>query len=169
MIRAKFFHEVGGFDEDFFAHMEEIDLCWRLKRLNHKILVVPQSVVYHVGGGTLPYSSPRKTYLNFRNSLFMITKNHGGMLLPKILLRGILDGVAAASFLFKGEFNQFAAVFRAHASYYGKIRTFLKKRKSLKKTSTTFNPTGHFTGNLLWNFYAKGVKKFSGLNQRLFK
>lgn len=169
MIRAKFFHEVGGFDEDFFAHMEEIDLCWRLKRLNHKILVVPQSVVYHVGGGTLPYSSPRKTYLNFRNSLFMITKNHGGILLPKILWRGIIDGVAAASFLFKGEFNQFAAVFRAHASYYGKIRTFLKKRKSLKKTSTTFNPTGHFTGNILWNFYAKGVKKFSGLNQRLFK
>ncbi|MFT5860352.1 MAG: GT2 family glycosyltransferase [Flavobacteriaceae bacterium] len=169
MIRSKLFHAVGGFDEDFFAHMEEIDLCWRLKRLNHKIFITPEAVVYHVGGGTLPYSSPRKTYLNFRNSLFMITKNHKGVLMPKLMWRGVLDGLAAASFLLKGEFNQFSAVFNSHMAFYGKLRTFLRKRKALKKLDTTFNATGHFTGNILWNYYAKGAKKFSSLNQRLFK
>lgn len=169
LIRSELFHASGGFDEDFFAHMEEIDLCWRLKRANHKIYVVPESVVYHVGGGTLPYSSPKKTYLNFRNSLFMITKNHEGILFFKLMWRGILDAIAAATFLLKGEFKQFGAVFKSHMSYYAKIRTFLRKRKALKKWHTEFNPAGHFNGNILWNYYAKGVKEFSKLNKRLFK
>jgi GT2 family glycosyltransferase len=167
-IRAELFHKAGGFDEDFFAHMEEIDLCWRLKRLNYRFLVEPASVVYHVGGGTLPYNSPRKTYLNFRNSLFMLTKNHQGLLFPKLFWRMAIDGVAALSFLAKGEFNHFGAVFKAHMSFYGKLRTFLKKRKALKKSSTTFNSVGLFRGNLLWNYYAKGVKKYSDLNKELF-
>ncbi len=169
LIRSKLFHVSGGFDEDFFAHMEEIDLCWRLKRANYKIFVVPKSTVYHVGGGTLPYSSPRKTYLNFRNSLFMITKNHEGILFPKMVWRGILDGMAAATFLLKGEFKQFGAVFNSHIAYYGKMRTFLRKRKALKKWQTEFNSTGHFKGNILWNYYGKGVKEFSKLNMRLFR
>lgn len=166
-IRSKCFHEAGGFDEDFFAHMEEIDLCWRLKRNNYRFLVAPKSVVYHVGGGTLPYNSPRKTFLNFRNSLFMLTKNHQGLLFPKLFWRMMIDGLAALSFLAKGEFKQFGAVFNAHMAFYGKLNTFLKKRKALKSTSTTFNSTGMFRGNLLWNYYVKGVKKYSDLNQRL--
>lgn len=166
-IRSELFHKVGGFDEDFFAHMEEIDLCWRLKRLNHRFLIEPKSVVYHVGGGTLPYNSPRKTFLNFRNSLFMLTKNHEGVLFPKLMWRMLIDGVAAMSFLAKGEFRHFGAVFKAHVSFYGKLRTFLKKRKELKSTSTTFNSVGMFRGNILWNYYAKGVKKYSDLNKRL--
>lgn len=169
LIRSNCYHDAGGFDEDFFAHMEEIDLCWRLKRQNHKIFVVPESVVYHVGGGTLPYSSPRKTFYNFRNSLFMITKNHKGILFPKILWRLCIDGLAAMMFLLKGEFKQFGAVFKAHMAYYGKLRTFLQKRKELKKTATKFNPVGHFKGNILWNYYAKGVRTFGRLNKRLFK
>lgn len=168
MIRSKCFHEVGGFDEDFFAHMEEIDLCWRLKRKNYRFIIEPKSVVYHVGGGTLPYNSPRKTFLNFRNSLFMLTKNHQGLLFPKLFWRMAIDGVAAVSFLAKGEFKQFGAVFKSHMAFYGKLRTFLKKRRDLKKTSTTFNRTGLFRGNLLWNYYVKGVKKYSDLNKRLF-
>lgn len=169
LIRSKLFHAAGGFDEDFFAHMEEIDLCWRLKRANHKIFAVPQSVVYHIGGGTLPYSSPRKTYLNFRNSLFMITKNHQGILLFRLMWRGVIDGIAAMSFLFKGEFSQFGAVFKSHMAYYGKIGKFLRKRKELKKWQTEFNDAGHFKGNILWNYYAKGASVFSKLNKRLFK
>lgn len=168
MIRSKCFHEVGGFDEDFFAHMEEIDLCWRLKRKNYRFIIEPKSVVYHVGGGTLPYNSPRKTFLNFRNSLFMLTKNHQGLLFPKLFWRMAIDGVAAVSFLAKGELKQFGAVFKSHMAFYGKLRTFLKKRRDLKKTSTTFNRTGLFRGNLLWNYYVKGVKKYSDLNKRLF-
>lgn len=166
-IRSELFHKVGGFDEDFFAHMEEIDLCWRLKRMNYRFLIEPKSVVYHVGGGTLPYNSPRKAYLNFRNSLFMLTKNHQGILLPKVVWRMMIDGVAAISFLAKGEFRHFGAVFHAHFSFYSKLGTFLKKRKVVKKTSTTFNSVGMFRGNILWNYYVKGVKRYSDLNKRL--
>ena len=168
-IRADLFHKAGGFDEDFFAHMEEIDLCWRLKRMNYRFMVEPKSVVYHVGGGTLPYNSPRKTFLNFRNSLFMLTKNHQGLLFPKLFWRMVIDGVAALSFLAKGEVKHFAAVFKSHMSFYGKLGAFLKKRKELKKTSTTFNRVGMFRGNLLWNYYVKGVKHYSDLNKRLFE
>lgn len=166
-IRAELFHKVGGFDEDFFAHMEEIDLCWRLKRMNYRFLIEPKSVVYHVGGGTLPYNSPRKAYLNFRNSLFMLTKNHQGILVPKLFWRMMIDGVAAISFLAKGEFRHFGAVFKAHISFYAQLRTFLKKRKAVKAMSTSFNSTGMFRGNILWNYYVKGVKKYSDLNKRL--
>lgn len=169
LIRSKLFHQAGGFDEDFFAHMEEIDLCWRLKKQNYRFIACPKSVVYHVGGGTLPYSSPRKTYLNFRNSLFMITKNHAGLLFPKLFWRMSIDGVAAVMFLVKGELNQFGAVFKAHMAFYGKLGRFLKKRKAVKGQSTTFNPTGMFGGNLLWNRYIKGVRQYKRLNQRLFK
>ncbi len=169
LIRAKCFHEVGGFDEDFFAHMEEIDLCWRLKRLNYRFIVEPKSVVYHVGGGTLPYNSSQKTFLNFRNSLFLLTKNHEGILLPKLGWRMLIDGLAATSFLAKGEFKHFGAVFRAHMAFYVKLRTFLKKRKALKLSSTQFNSTGIFRGNILWNYYVKGVKRYSDLNKRLME
>lgn len=169
MIRAELFHKVNGFDDDFFAHMEEIDLCWRLKKQNYKFFVVPASTVYHVGGGTLSYSSPRKTYLNFRNNLMMITKNHEGLILPKLLVRMSLDGIAGAKFLLKGQFANFWAVIKSHMYLYGHFGTLLKKRKLIKQSSTKFNKIGLFGGNLVWNYYVKGVKSFSSLNQRLFK
>lgn len=169
MIRAELFHKVGGFDEDFFAHMEEIDLCWRLKKQNYKFFVVPASTVYHVGGGTLAYTSPRKSYLNFRNNLMMLVKNHQGIFLPKLLWRMVLDGIAAGTFLLKGQFSNFWAVVKAHMYLYGHLRTVLRKRKAIKKTSTTFNKTGLFGGNIVWNYFVKGVKNFSSLNQRLIK
>ncbi|MDC3253066.1 glycosyltransferase family 2 protein [Crocinitomicaceae bacterium] len=169
MIRSELYHKVGGFDEDFYAHMEEIDLCWRLKRHNYSFFVVPESIVYHVGGGTLPYSSPRKSYLNFRNSLMMIIKNHEGFVLPKLVLRMSIDGIAALRFLFRGELINFWAVFKAHMYQYAKMKTLLKKRKAIQAEATTFNKTGLFGGNIVWNYYVKGVKRFSQLNQRLFK
>jgi len=169
LIRSKVYHLLNGFDESFFAHMEEIDLCWRAKKIGYQFWVVPSSVVYHVGGGTLPYSSPRKTYLNFRNSLFMIVKNHHGLLFPKLFYRLSLDGVASVRFLLKGEFKQLMAVFNAHMAMYGQLNTLLKKRKAIKRTRTNPNNAGLYGGSILWARYFKGIHHFSELNQRLFK
>jgi len=169
MIRADVFHEHGGFDEDFFAHMEEIDLCWRIKKCGGKFMVVPDSIVYHVGGGTLPYTSPRKVYLNFRNNLMMLIKNHEGLLFPKLMYRMILDGIAAFRFLVSGEFKNFASVFKAHLYQYANLRTLLRKRKEIREKSTEFNPRGMYNGSIIWSFFVKGAKRFSDLNQRLFK
>jgi GT2 family glycosyltransferase len=169
MIRSDVFHKAGGFDEDFFAHMEEIDLCWRIKKLNFKIMACPSSTVYHVGGGTLPYNSPKKSYLNFRNSLTMITKNHQGILLPKLTYRLILDGIAAVKFLSKGEFKHVGAVFKAHMHYYGNMKSTLKKRKIIKAQITTFNSIGLYTGSILTAYFWKKINCYSKLNQRFFK
>ena len=169
MIRAEDFHNAGGFDADFFAHMEEIDLCWRLKNQNKKFMVVPSSIVYHVGGGTLPYNSPRKVYLNFRNSLIMITKNHHGMIGPKILYRLCIDGAAAMKFLLTGEFKNFVAVFKAHMWHHGHLRSMIKKRRETQALNTSFNPKGLYTGNIIFDYFFKNNKEFSKLDQDLFK
>ncbi|MEZ4889607.1 MAG: glycosyltransferase family 2 protein [Crocinitomicaceae bacterium] len=168
MVRSDVYHQLGGLDESFFAHMEEIDWCWRAKKLGYALYVQPESVVYHVGGGTLPYASPRKTYLNFRNSLYMIVKNHEGWLFPKLLYRMIIDGVAGVRFLFLGEINNLISVVKAHFSMYANLSSLLQKRRAIKASSVAPNTTGRYNGNLLWAYYFKGVKKFSKLNQRLF-
>ncbi len=169
LIRSDIFHQVGGFDEAFFAHMEEIDLCWRIKKLGYTFKVCPKSTIYHVGGGTLPYLSPRKTYLNFRNSLFMIVKNHDGILLPKLFWRMTLDGIAGIRFLIRMEWRHLAAVFNAHMAMYKRLPVLLAQRKSIKQSKTKFEQSGLYSGSILWARYFKGVTKFSQLNQRLFK
>ena len=168
MIRSELFHLANGFDEAFFAHMEEIDLCWRLKKQGYKFMVEPKSIIYHVGGGTLPYLSPQKSYLNFRNSLFMIVKNHEGIILPKLFNRLILDGIAAFRFLLLGEWKHFGSVWKAHMHLYKRISILLKQRKEIKRISKNFNSTGLYSGSILWARYFKGVTKFKELNQRLF-
>lgn len=168
LIRAELYHAAGGLDEDFFAHMEEIDLCWRLKKQNYKFMVVPSSVVYHVGGGTLDYSSPFKTYLNFRNSLYMIIKNYDGPLFPKLFRRLLLDGLAGVRFLLRGEFQQLGSILKAHRDVYLKIKTTLKKRKDIQLKSTRFNPTGLFDGSILWEKYVLKKDKFSALPKNKF-
>lgn len=169
MIRSNLFHKLGGFDEEFFAHMEEIDLCWRIKKRGYKITFVPDSTVYHVGGGTLSYNSPQKVYLNFRNNLLMMVKNHDGWLIPKLFYRMSIDGVAGLMFLVKGEFKNFFAVIKAHFYLYGNIGKIYEKRKTIADQAYDINNKGWFRGNILWNFYIKGNKKFSDLNQRLFE
>ena len=169
LIRSDLFHKAGGFDEAFFAHMEEIDLCWRIKKMGYGFIVCPESVIYHVGGGTLPYLSPRKSYLNFRNSLFMIIKNHDGLLLPKLFRRLCLDGIAGVRFFLRGEWKHLGAVLNAHFAMYRRLSVLLKQRKEIKRTATHFNPKGLYSGSILWARYFKGVTKFSELNQRLFK
>lgn len=169
LIRSEVFHQLNGFDEDFFAHMEEIDLCWRAKKRGYEFKVIPSSIVYHVGGGALPYSSPRKTYLNFRNSLYMIIKNHPGWLFPKLFYRLILDGVAGCRFLLKGEFKQLFAVLNAHVAMYKNMGSLLKKRNAIRLTRVNPNSAGLYKGSILWARYFKGITHYSELNQRLFK
>lgn len=168
LIRSEVFHQVKGFDDDFFAHMEEIDLCWRIKKMGYQLMIEPKAVVYHLGGGTLSYSSPRKVFLNFRNNLSMICKNHEGPLFGKMFKRLSLDGVAAIRFLTKGEFNAFWAVLRSHVWFYAHLNSLIKKRKYVKQHSTTFNRSGLYNGSIIWMHYVKKVKFFSELNQRLF-
>jgi len=170
LIKSEIFHAVGGFDEDFFAHMEEIDMCWRIKKMGYTFKVVPSSVVYHVGGGTLAYHSPTKTYLNFRNSLFMITKNYSGFLGVKIFYRLLLDGIAGVLFLLKGSPLHTIAVLKAHRDFYLKLPLMLQKRKKMKRLHfPTQDLVGMYRGSILWARYFKGILKYSELNFRLFK
>ena len=166
-IKAQDFHQMNGFDADFFAHMEEIDLCWRLKRQGRKIYYTGKSVVYHVGGGTLNYDNPKKTYLNFRNSLFMIIKNHDGILFPKLMWRMFLDGLAALIFLVKFQFAHFGAVFKAHMSTYAQLKRFLHKRKSLE-TKAKDPLTGLYNGNITFKKFLSGVNSFNQLDSDKF-
>jgi GT2 family glycosyltransferase len=168
-VNAKVFHELGGFDTDFFAHMEEIDLCWRAKLRGLKVYVNPASKVYHVGGGTLDYENPKKTYLNFRNNLFMIHKNHPRFLFFKIVWRMILDGLAAFNFLIKGKFKNIGAILKAHFSYYKSIRSLSRKRKSIQQNTKNYNRTGLFRGCIIFQYFFKGNKTFEKLNKRLFE
>ncbi|MFA7273409.1 MAG: glycosyltransferase family 2 protein [Crocinitomicaceae bacterium] len=168
LIRADLYHQVGGLDDDFFAHMEEIDLCWRLKKQNYRFVVVPSSIVYHVGGGTLPYSSPFKTYLNFRNSIYMLIKNHDGWWLPKLFYRLVIDGIAAIRFLIRGERKQFASIFNAHMNAYKNLPKMLRKRKQIRAISSTFNSTGLYNGSILWQRYVRKNDKFSKLPKDRF-
>jgi GT2 family glycosyltransferase len=169
--RASAFEQVGGFDGDFFAHMEEIDLCWRMKNLGHRVFYEGKSVVYHVGGGTLNKVSPRKTFLNFRNNLITLTKNHpSGLLWLKIFYRMNLDGIAAMKFLLSGQASHFFAVIRAHFSYYGCLSSTLRKRKQQKQNSDfKFSTSQIYSGNIVFDHFLKGLKKFSDLNSPFLK
>ena len=146
MIRSGIFDNLGGFDDHFFAHMEEIDLCWRAKLLGYQVWVVPQSVIYHVGGGTLPNNSPHKLYLNFRNNLLMLYKN----LPPRdkrktIFIRKSLDNLASMVYLFTGKWSYFKAVHKAH-------RDYRKLRKEVEISITPDHPpTGVYKGTILFD------------------
>ena len=159
-IRSKDFHTQGGFDEDFFAHMEEIDLCWRIKNTGGKVFFHPDSIVYHVGGGTLNYNSPQKTYLNFRNSLFMIHKNHNKNLFLIIFKRLVLDGIAGLHFLIKGQFKHLFSVIKAHYSYFGSISKLNKKRKKLAKLSYN-DLAGVINISIIWDYFVKKNKNIN--------
>jgi GT2 family glycosyltransferase len=162
VLRREAFIAAGGFDDSFFAHMEEIDLCYRIKRLGFKIVYVPHSAVYHLGGGALPYESPQKIYLNFRNNLLLILKNSSVFKLMWILpTRMILDGIAAFVYLIKGKPDFFKSIFRAHVGFYKLFGNALKLRKQFKeKAKFTSNLTGLLKGSILIHFYLLGNKHF---------
>jgi len=167
-IRSEVYHKMGGLDDDFFAHMEEIDLCWRIKKTGHQIYYCAKSQVYHVGGGTLDYMNPKKTYLNFRNSLYMIAKNYEGNLLLKMLHRLLLDGVAAILFIIKFKFSHFKAVFMAHMHFYRDWSVLKKKRQEIKKISTNFNSVGLYKRSILVMKFLRGIKSFKSLKSEDF-
>lgn len=163
-IRSECYHQMQGFDEDFFAHMEEIDLCWRLKNEGYKIMYCPQSTIYHVGGGTLNKTNPHKTYLNFRNSLYMLCKNHAPQYLYiKLFIRMVLDGIAGAKFIASGEIAHCIAIIKAHFSFYASFGKMMKKRKMLKRTIKHYTTNAIYQHNLIVSYYLKGKKKFSDL------
>lgn len=140
-VRTADYKNIGGLDEEFFAHMEEIDLCWRLQRSGRKVYCIPQSVVYHVGGGTLSKINPRKTYLNFRNNLSMILKNESlDNLIWKLPVRLGLDWLSAIKFWKDDSFGHFLAVLKAHRDFFWRIPLNLKKRKQIKNKTLSIQP-----------------------------
>lgn len=168
-VRSAVFNEMKGFDASYFAHMEEIDLCWRMKNTGHKIMVVPSSTVFHLGGGTLNKLSPRKTFLNFRNNLITLTKNRPGPWFGVFLVRLFLDGIAGAKFLFELRPLHTLAVVRAHWAYYFSIGSTLAKRKEVKSRAD-YKPsyTGIYNGNMVSEFYLGKTKTFSALKKEKF-
>ena len=165
MVRADLWKQCNGFDADFWAHMEEIDLCWRAQHLGYRVMVCPESVVYHIGGGTLNYNSPLKIHLNFRNNLFLLFKNlPGSQLATKLPARMILDGLAALVFLLKGETRSFAKVFSAHLKFYKSLPSLTRKRKAIFRAGKG-NRVRLTTGkSILWNYFVRKRRKFSELN-----
>lgn len=164
-IRLKDYREAGGLDGRFFAHMEEIDLCWRLRSRGREIVCIPQSTVYHVGGATLKKENPRKTFLNFRNNLVMLYKNLPQKELNKVMrIRACLDYVAAFNFLLQGHWDNARAVIRARKEYKQLCPSFsLSREENMRKK--TLNPIPERTkSSILWQFYARGCKRFSQLS-----
>lgn len=167
VVRADLYNELGGLDERFFAHMEEIDLCWRIKNQGYQIVSIGDSKVYHVGGGSLPQGNPRKTYLNFRNNLAMMYKNLPPAYLPvRIPVRLVLDGIAGMRFLALGEFRNIWAILKAHFSFYYNIFYWTRKRREIGKKKAPHNMSGYYRGSVIWQFFVKGRKKFSDLPEK---
>ncbi len=164
-VRADLYHKVGGLDHDFYAHMEEVDLCWRLKNAGYKIGYIGSSVVYHVGGSVISYGSPQKLYYNFRNNLILLIKNEKGRkLLWLFPLRLMLDGVAGARLLTKGEFRQTYTIIKAHFHFYGQIGKWLKRRSECKKLITTRNETGIYKRSIILDYFLRKRKLFTDLD-----
>jgi GT2 family glycosyltransferase len=165
MIRSKDYWEVGGLDGRFFAHNEEIDLCWRLRISGRKIYCLPESFVYHLGGGTLPKSNPMKTFLNFRNNLTMLYKCLPDQELQHVMrVRWFLDYLAAWEMLvLKRNWGDFKAIFRARRAFKRWRKDFDADRERIQASRTEDRVPQRLPFSLLWQYYAKGRKRFSDL------
>jgi GT2 family glycosyltransferase len=164
IVRAEAWHKCMGFDADFFAHMEEIDLCWRFHKAGYKVFFIPESVIYHVGGGALPYHSPFKTYLNFRNNLFLLYKNLPERNFHTILfIRKLLDGLAALQLILTGKLYGVKSIWKAHMDYYKNI-SILKEKRLLVKTFTKEEYSNAVLNkSVVFEFYIKRRKTFDKL------
>lgn len=166
--RADLFHALGGFEPEYFAHAEEIDLCWRMKRAGYKVMVEPTSVVYHVGGGTLSYNTPRKTYLNFRNTLTTSFKNEPiTRLIWWIPVRLVLDGMAAVLFLSQGNIKHIGSIVRAHFHFYGHLILWIKRRNERRQQikAAAIGPDrteiGRVADSIILHYYLLGHRRFA--------
>ncbi|QZT39015.1 glycosyltransferase family 2 protein [Halosquirtibacter xylanolyticus] len=165
-IRSTLWHDLNGFDTIFWAHMEEIDLCWRALNQGTTIKVEPQSRVFHLGGGSLPYGNPKKTYLNFRNNLFLLARNlHPKEWLYTLFIRMILDGVASVIFLFTGEYKLIPSVLKAHRDFYLKLPSILRNRKDQTYKRKSDLPV--FNGVIPLKSKLRSVTKFSQLHFKI--
>lgn len=159
-VRASAFKSAGGFDGFFFAHQEEIDLCWRLQILGYRVFVQPESIVYHLGGGTLAAGNKRKVYLNHRNNLVMLARNMSGRKkFQRMFVRMTLDGITAFQYLLKGRGGSFMAIMKAHYSFYGWL---LKHNKPGRNAAgKEGGVAGIYGGSIVWDFFIKKKKTFS--------
>ncbi len=165
-IRADLFHEAGGLDDEFFAHMEEIDLCWRLKNMNYRIRYIPDSTVYHVGGGTLPNDSPFKLYLNYRNNLYLLFKNVPSQkILSTVFTRLMLDVISSFMFLLKGRLKSFTAVYKAHVSFFTSLRTLREKRRKTDKKKSKFHGEV-YKNSIVFDYFIRKKQRFSELDRK---
>lgn len=163
-VKSTYWHAVGGFDARFFAHMEEIDLCWRLKNRGLKVMYCPQSVVFHIGGGTLQAESPIKTYLNFRNNLFMLLKNaDSNKRLLILFIRFWLDFVSLLKYVFEGKFRHAMSISKAHQDFFKQMHIYWAGRS---KDSLSFNRQGFYSNSIVWQYFIRGKKKFTDLVKR---
>lgn len=168
-VRNNLFKKLKGFDEFFFAHMEEIDLCWRIQKSGYLIYAIGESHVYHLGGGTLNKLSPQKTFLNFRNNLLLLVKNHPKkMFLIKIIQKLLLDAIAGFKFLAEGNIKHFFAVFKAHLSFYRSLPQYLKIRKQINKDSINSEIIGIYNSSIAGDYFLSKKKKYSDLSNASF-
>ena len=167
LIRARVYWEVGGLDGRFFAHQEEIDLCWRLRSRGYRVVCVPQAVVYHVGGGTLPKENPRKTFLNFRNNLLLLYKNLPSSRLRRVLfLRFFLDALASLAFLLKGESRSFLAVWQARREFRRIRNDFAADREANLAATRLDSIPEMYAGSLLLVYYLRRRRTYGELTQQ---
>jgi GT2 family glycosyltransferase len=167
IVRSDAWRKCFGFDADFFAHMEEIDLCWRFHKAGYRVCFQHESSVFHAGGGALPYSSPFKTYLNFRNNLFLLYKNLPENKLRIILfIRKLMDGIAAFVLLFNGKFVHIKAIWKAHMDYYKSISALKEKREKVKELSERDSTGMIMNKSIVFEFYIKGKKTFNRLKTK---
>lgn len=161
-IKSHYWKLSGGLDPDLFAHMEEIDLCWRLKNMGLKIIYCPSAEIYHVGGATLDAKNPYKAYLNFRNNLMIMQKNLPLQEAPlALIIRMMMDFIAWLQFAAKGEFKFVLAISRAHIQF---LRHW--KRTAAKRSDRQLSFSKHvgvYPGSIVWSFFIRGVKKFTAL------
>jgi len=164
MIRSNLFWKAGGLDDEFFAHMEEIDLCWRLKSRGYRIVCIPESSVFHVGGGALNYESPHKTYLNFRNNLLMLYKNLPPRLLEKTMYwRFVFDYAAAFQLFITGKPKNAISVFKARRDYKNMQPVFEEKRKQNILYATSDNKQDILQKSIVLEYYLKGKKTYQAI------
>jgi GT2 family glycosyltransferase len=166
-VRSRLYNQFGGLDDDFFAHMEEIDLCWRLKNEGYRVIVVPESKVFHVGGGTLPNNTSKKIYLNYRNNLLLLLKNlPANKLFPIIFSRMILDGFSGIVYIFRLDFKFLFAVLKAHFSFYSLFF------KTIKKRNSSFRIKNHqeiYKKSIVFDYYLRKKKIFNKLEKNILK
>jgi GT2 family glycosyltransferase len=165
VVNAEVYHRVGGLDKDLYAHMEEVDLCWRIKNAGYSIAYVPESTVYHVGGSVISYGSTQKLFYNFRNSLILLLKNERSAKLCWLIpVRLVLDGLAGIQLLLQGKWRHTLTIIKAHFSFYGQLGLWLKKRAQNKSLITNRNTVGIYNKSVIWQYFAKKKRTFKALD-----